>query len=407
MTDLLFLAHRIPYPPNKGDKIRSYHFLRGLAERYRVHLGAFVDDPDDWQHEGELRKVCASVRLVPIRPKFARVKALIRGLATGQALSLPYFDSSDLRAWVDGVLATGRIERVFVYSSPMAQFVLDRHVHDSRRTVVDFVDVDSDKWRQYADKKAWPISALYAREARLLSAFERDVARRADASVFVSPAEAEFFRTEVAPPEARIVAVENGVDTEYFSPERDYPDPYDGHQPVIVFTGAMDYWANVDAVTWFANEVLPGVRREVPEASFWIVGSRPTESVKRLASLPGVRVTGTVPDVRPFLAHAAVAVAPLRIARGIQNKVLEAMAMARPVVASPQAMDGLDLPADASPVTVDEAPDWVRQVAARAATSPIVAATALRDAVVSRYAWDSKVQRISDLMETGAVAPAG
>jgi sugar transferase (PEP-CTERM/EpsH1 system associated) len=202
--------------------------------------------------------------------------------------------------------------------------------------------VDSDKWRQYASRRRWPMSWVYRREGKLLEACERDYARRFDAVLLVSEVEAGMFRN-IAPESAqRILALRNGVDTVYFDPALLQPNPFPSEHQPLVFTGAMDYWANVDAVDWFAREVLPLIRQRCPQAHFWIVGSRPGDAVQRLAKLPGVAVTGSVPDVRPYLAHAQLVVAPLRVARGVQNKVLEALSMARPVVASSAALDGLE-----------------------------------------------------------------
>jgi sugar transferase (PEP-CTERM/EpsH1 system associated) len=332
---LLFLAHRIPYPPDKGDKIRSWHMLRHLAEEWEVHLGAFVDDAADWAHAEVLKGVCADTCLRPLNPSTGKLRALT-GLLTGQALTLPYYRDAVLERWVRGKLDSG-IHAVVVYSSAMAQFVLDAQ---GVRRIMDFVDIDSDKWRQYASTKPWPLSWLYGREGRKLLEWERRVARDFDASLFVSEAEARDFR-RVAPESAgKIGHFYNGVDTDYFSPGHGFDNPFPAGCRGLVFTGAMDYWPNADAVTWFVREVLPLVRREVPEAGFYIVGSRPGDGVKALAG-DGVVVTGRVPDVRPYLAHAQAVVAPLRIARGIQNKVLEGMAMAKAVVATPQALEGI------------------------------------------------------------------
>jgi sugar transferase (PEP-CTERM/EpsH1 system associated) len=229
-----------------------------------------------------------------------------------------------------------------VFSSPMAQYAPSNGV--AVRKVVDFVDVDSEKWRQYAERHRWPMSWLYRREGERLLEFERGVARSADASVFVTREEAELFRRRAGIEGARIDAIVNGVDTGYFSPERDYENPYPAGHPVLVFTGMMDYWANVDAVTWFAREVLPRVREAAGTVRMFIVGGRPARAVERLVSIEGVTVTGAVKDVRPYVAYAALSIAPLRVARGIQNKVLEAIAMGKPVVTTTSALEGLDVP---------------------------------------------------------------
>jgi len=337
VQELLYLAHRIPFPPNKGDKVRSFNEVKHLAKTYRVHLGAFIDDPDDWRYVDELKKYCGETHFVSLSPKVSRLKS-IRGLLTGEALTLPYYRNASLAAWVKKMLSSHPIGHVVIYSSPMAQYVLDT---SNVRRVADFVDVDSDKWRQYAPTKSWPLSWIYGREAEKLSAFERSTASVFDATLLVAPHEAQLLRDIAPESAARIHHANNGVDADFFSPDHQFASFYKADERAIVFTGAMDYWPNVDAVEWFADKVFPAVRAKHPQASFYIVGSRPAPRLQRLAEIDGVTVTGSVPDVRPYIAHANLAVAPLRIARGIQNKVLEAMAMAKAIVVSPQAAAGI------------------------------------------------------------------
>jgi len=335
---LLFLVHRIPYPPNKGDKIRSYHLLKHLAQRYHVHLGTFVDDPNDWQYVDTVKQLCGETHFAALNSRIARLRS-IGALGANRALSLDYYRDAGLRAWVKELLGSRPINRVLVFSSAMAQYADSAQL---TRRVIDFVDVDSDKWQQYAEKKFWPMSWLYRREGRQLLRYEQQVARNFDASLLVSQPEAQLFRQLAPDSSHKIGFFNNGVDTDYFSPAHSFPNPYQPDEAVMAFTGAMDYWPNIDAVQWFAREILPSIRARNPAAHFFIIGARPSSQVQMLANLPGVRVTGTVPDVRPYLAHARMAVAPLRIARGIQNKVLEAMAMAMPVLVSPQALEGID-----------------------------------------------------------------
>jgi len=336
---LLFLAHRIPYPPNKGDKIRSFHLLRHLAKTHRVFLGAFVDDPADYAGVSALEEHCEQVFLRDLSPIRAKLRSLT-GLLRGQPLTVPYYRDSSMQAWVDQVLAEQDIDRVLVFSSAMAQYVLgDDYRHLTR--VVDFVDVDSDKWRQYAGQHRWPMSWLYRREGRRLLCFERRVAASCDASLFVSPAEAELFRS-LAPRHAdRVGYAANGVDLDFFDPALNLENPYQPEELPLVFTGAMDYWPNVDAVQWFATQILPLVRASYPQATFHIVGGGAGPAVQALVAEPGVQLAGRVPDVRPWLQHAAAVVAPLRVARGVQNKVLEGLAMARPTVVTPAALEGI------------------------------------------------------------------
>jgi sugar transferase (PEP-CTERM/EpsH1 system associated) len=395
MENLLLLVHRIPFPPNKGDKIRSYHLLRHLAARYRVHLGTFVDDPDDWQYVEQVRALCAGSHFARLDPKLARVRSL-GALLSGRALSFDYYRDAGMQAWVENAMREQKIDRVVVFSSTMAQYI---EGYANARRVIDYCDVDSDKWRQYAEQKRWPMSWLYAREARALLAYERQVARNCDAALFATEPEAQLFKSLAPESEAKIGHFNNGVDTDYFSPARPYANPFADGERALVFTGAMDYWPNVDAVEWFAAEVFPKLAARFADLRFYIVGARPTPAVQALGKLPGVIVTGTVPDVRPYLAHAAVSVAPLRVARGVQNKVLEAMAMALPVVVSPQALEGIDASPGAEVLLADGAEAFAQAVTRVLGEDDLALRARARERVERLYSWPSNLAKIETRLE--------
>jgi sugar transferase (PEP-CTERM/EpsH1 system associated) len=338
MKKLLYLVHRIPYPPNKGDKIRSFHFLKALAEKYEIYLGTFIDDPDDWQYVDALKSYCKDSFCVDLQPQWAKLISL-SGFLSNEALSLPYYRNQALQTWVDSVIETHDIQQAMIFSSPMAQYLVN---HPQVDLVADYVDVDSDKWLQYAKSKRWPASWVYQRESQKLLDYEIDMANRAKSTLFVSEQESQLFKQLAPSVSEKIDYVNNGVDTVFFDPSLTYESPFAQAEIAIVFTGAMDYWANVDAVIWFAQEVFPLVKQQCADARFYIVGSKPTKQVLQLAEADeSIIVTGRVEDVRHYVANAAVVIAPLRIARGIQNKVLEAMAMAKPVVVTPAAMEGI------------------------------------------------------------------
>lgn len=339
MRELLFLAHRLPFPPEKGEKIRAWHMLRRLAQTHRIRLGCFIDDPADWDHVPFLRSVCAEVACFDFSRRRQQIKAIL-GLRPGQALTLGYFRDRRLQNWVDRTISTCPIEGAFVFSSSMAPYLSGRPLQGPR--VLDMVDVDSEKWAAYAEHLAWPKRAIWAREARTLLALERRVVADFDRTLFVS--RDEWLRFTALAPECatRTDWLENGVDGIRFSPDFVCDDPFPTASPRLVFTGTMDYWPNADAVAWFVREVMPRLRTLPCPPVFYIVGANPGPEVMKLAETNAdVFVTGRVPDTRPFILHADVIVAPLRVARGIQNKVLEAMAMGRPVVASPQAYEGV------------------------------------------------------------------
>lgn len=395
MEEILYLVHRIPYPPNKGDKIRSYHLLKHLSQRYRVHLGTFIDDEGDWKYRDKVKSFCGETCFVSLSPNAARIRSL-RGFFSRRPLTLPYYWDSDLQTWVNHILETRPIRNILVFSSAMAQYAGQaRRVH----RIIDFVDIDSDKWMQYASAKSWPMNWIYWRESKLLLGYERQIARDFDGATFVSQAEADLFG-QLAPEAAnKVTYFNNGVDADYFSPHHSYANPYTAGLHTLVFTGAMDYWANIDAVEWFARRVFPKIRTQLPEVEFHIVGARPTAAVIALASLPGITVTGSVPDVRPFLAHASLVVAPLRIARGIQNKVLEAMAMEKIAVVSPQAMAGIRaLPGRELIVAGDES-DFASQIFTLLGNgSDLGIGSAARNRVLECYSWEKSLGRIDALL---------
>ncbi|MES1925731.1 TIGR03087 family PEP-CTERM/XrtA system glycosyltransferase [Salinisphaera sp. T31B1] len=395
MREVLFLCHRIPYPPNKGDKIRAYHWLRALASRYVVHLGTFVDDPADWSGRDTVQQWCDQTCFRPLVPMRARLRSL-NGLRRREALSFAYYRDARMSRWVKQLAARRSLDAVIAFSSTMGPYALS--VPDVRR-VLDFVDVDSDKWAQYARTGTAPMAWVHGREARKLAAAEERLADEFDASVFVSDAEADFFRHRAPQAGARIHAIANGVDADYFSAEAGFDRlSAPGHGARVVFTGAMDYGANVDAVCWFAEKVWPGVRAACADAQFTIVGLRPAARVRALAELDGIEVTGAVADVRPYLAAADVAVAPMRIARGIQNKVLEAFAMGLPVVMTPQAAAGLRPVGPEFADVVEPHQAFADAVLSRFGSNPQTAAAA-RGYVSRYYGWPARFDELLSLVE--------
>lgn len=396
--DLLLLTQRIPYPPNKGEKIRHFQILKHLAKTHNVHLGCLVDDPDDWQHVETVKSLCADTYVARLDRRFDAISHL-KALVTGDALSVALYRHSGLAAWVTRTLATVRPAVVFVCSSNMAPYVL-KNPHRGRARIVDLVDVDSEKWRAYAGQNFGPMRWLYRREAKLVFALERRAAHEADYCTFVSEAEADMFRRLVPERADTIVGISNGVDCAYFDPDGGFAAPYNVGVPNFVFTGTMDYVPNVDAVTWFANEILPAIRRNLPDAQFHIVGANPAQAVQNLTRIKGVHVTGRVPDVRPYLAHATAAVAPMRIARGIQNKVLEAMAMAKPVIVTSDALEGIDAAPESELLLADDAAAFAAAAYRLAAdvTEGRRIGEAARRRVVADFSWEGRLQGFDRLL---------
>lgn len=397
MQGLLYLTHRIPYPPNKGDKIRSFHILQHLSKHHRVFLGTFIDDEQDWQYVDQVRSYCEDTCIVEIEPLAARARSVF-ALLGNDPLTLAYFRHPRLQQWVTQIFERQAVSVSVIFSAAMAQYV-EPSWHGRR--IIDFVDVDSDKWRQYSVSKPWPFSWIYRREADCLFGYERRIASEFDHATFVSEKEAALFR-QLAPECAqKTTFFNNGVDTDFFSPNRDYPNPYPTDVKALVFTGAMDYWANIDAVDWFAHQVFPSIRARQPDSWFYIVGAKPSKAVQLLANLPGVCVTGRVADVRPYLQHAAAAVAPLRIARGIQNKVLEAMAMQKPVIVTPQALEGIHAICGKELLVADNETEFVDQVLSVLENrNAVISGEAARNRIIADYTWDNSLSRLDIMLET-------
>ncbi len=398
MLKILFLTHRFPFPPDRGDRIRSHAIIRHLAERHQISLASIVERPPDDGALRDARSLCASVDIGTV----SRLRHLAAAccLATMTPLTLPLFRSAALRAKIDRRLATESFDLIFIYCSSMAPYVLGR---TAVPTVIDFIDVDSQKWLDYARASAFPMKAIYRREAALLRRFERRVVQACAHAFVASEREAVILRSIV--PGAPITAIPNGVGLiPRLRPRRD--------SRKLVFTGVMDYRPNVDAVTYLVRDVWPAVRAAVPDAEFVIVGQKPSREVRRLAGVPGVTVTGWVSDVSAYLAEAAVFVAPLRLARGIQNKILEAMAAGIPVVTTQAGLAGLDalpgrdlLAADTADLFAQQTVSLLRDVGLRESLSRSAQVFVRR-----HHQWGPKAAQLerilSDVVAAGAAANA-
>ncbi|MBN1588459.1 MAG: TIGR03087 family PEP-CTERM/XrtA system glycosyltransferase [Pirellulales bacterium] len=331
---VLFIAHRVPYPPDRGDRIRSFHLLKFLAARADVCL-AFLSDhavPDETM--SVLRRYCRRVADVRLDRRLRWLGAA-RSMALGRTATEGLFGSRRLKHIVRDWSANTRFDAVFAFCSSVAQY-LDAPALAGVPTVIDLVDVDSQKWFDYAEHSRGPRQKVFRLEGKRLRRLEASLSNRAAAITLVSPQEARLYRSFC--PAEHVYVIQNGVDLEYFAPQETSAGSAADH---CVFVGALDYEANLDGVTWFCQEIWPRVRQRCPHMVFRLVGSNPGTAARRLATLPGVELVGEVPDVRPYLSDAAIALVPLRIARGLQNKVLEAMAMGKPVVVTPQALEGI------------------------------------------------------------------
>jgi sugar transferase (PEP-CTERM/EpsH1 system associated) len=390
------LAHRIPYPPHTGDKTRAFHIARYLAQRHELTLAFLVDDQNDLTGVNELRQSVPDILFARLWKPASLVRG-VAGLVRGATVTLPYFYSRALVRQAARRHREAGFDMVYASSTAMAQYSPTADVP----LVMDFVDVDSDKWRQYAERRRAPLGWLYRTEARRLQGCEGEIARRATLSLLATDVEAELLRSFA--PWARTAVVPNGIDSVYYAPQ-----PVDPTEPAVIFTGAMDYLPNIDAVQHFCTDIFPLVRREVPGTVFYIVGLNPSADVRRLGEIPGVVVTGPVPDVRPYYARARVCVAPLRIGRGIQNKVLQGMAMGLPVVATPLAARGvLGTPGvhlEVADGVTSFAAQVVRLLGQSAARRDL--GLAGRACVETHYTWERNLAGLESLLVQAAVRSA-
>lgn len=406
MAGILFLSHRIPFPPNRGDKIRSHHLLKRLAHLGPVHVGTFAETDADRAERPNLANLATTHCLRDRRKPLAL--AGIEALASGKPFSLTAFHDARLARWVARTVEDHGIDTIFVFSGQMGQYV---PADFAGRVVLDLCDVDSAKFDAYADagERRW----INRREARLLAIEERRMAQRAEATLLISEAEADLFRSRLgATGDVSIRVVSNGIDGNFFDPARIEPEPelVAGEGPQLVFTGQMDYRPNVEAILWAARELMPRLRRVHAHARLHVVGRAPVDEIRRLHGENGMRIWGEVPDVRPFLKAADIVVAPLRIARGVQNKVLEAMAMERAVVLTPDAATGIPAwdgehfriaPAEGGSMSATIA-QMLEDEQSRAAMGK-----AARQFVTGTQSWDVVLAPLEALLEAGPDGNAG
>jgi polysaccharide biosynthesis protein PslH len=355
---LLFLSQRLPYPPNKGEKIRAYHFLCHLAQHYSIYLGCFVDDPHDLAHVAALSPLCTEICAIPINPR-TRFLAALPGWLAGMPLSYSLFRRATLRSWLRDISTRIKPDYVFAYSSNIADYALQLG-YRPKHVIFDFVDVDSAKFEDVAALAPPTTRWLYALEAKRVKQAEARLAVHADRLLFVSLPEEALFQARTHQAFTNSLALENGVDLAVFNPMLLEENPYGDARPTLVFTGAMDYWPNIDGILWFVNHVLPLLHAQHSTLRLAIVGSNPAPAVRALAN-NNIMVTGRVARVQPYLAHANLAIVPLRVARGLQNKVLEALAMGVPTLCSPQALNGIPATPEVHLGLAHTPEDWARK----------------------------------------------
>ena len=477
---ILYLAHRIPYPPNKGDKIRSFNEIKYLSSSHEIHLACLADNPADLKHANDLNQYCKKVYVAPLNKTIAKAKSLT-SLFHERPLSVAYFYSNSLQTVINQWLSGNSYDAIICFSSPMAEYLFrspflahrfqhpassdqkqvlnhelssmpaqwngspipsgsyqlsDQHPASGRSPIpnprspmliMDFCDLDSDKWLQYSQRSRFPLNLVYKVEHKRLFKYEKRINQLFDHSVFVSNQEANLFQS-LFPKARNISVIPNGVDYNYFSPEAstqqtftplsgsnllnrgnklnklnkpNKPNKPQQNGPILLFTGAMDYHANVEGVTWFCSEILPLIKRNFPKSQFHIVGSNPHHKVRDLANRSGIKVTGFVEDIRPYYQAADVCVIPLRLARGVQNKVLEAMAMGKAVVATSKATEGIQAVPEEHVLiedTVDGFFNAVLRLFKDHSLRKRLGAMA-RELVMAKYDWSTNMKKLENFLQ--------
>jgi sugar transferase (PEP-CTERM/EpsH1 system associated) len=386
---VLFACHRVPFPPKRGGKIRPLNIIRHLTSQgHRVTVASLARNAAEVEESKGLAAHCEAA-LVEVIPDYVAWPRMVAWLPSARPSSFAYFHSPRLARRVRQALAEGPFDLVFAHCSSAAPYVADAQ---AALKILDYGDMDSQKWREYVHYKSFPLSAGYRLEAAKLERAERLLAQKFDLCTCTTAAELQSLR------DLGVTSAcdwfPNGVDATFFEPVPEYD------ADLIAFVGRMDYYPNQQGVTMFCRDVLPKLRARRPRLRFQIVGADPPEAIRELGKLPGVSVTGSVPDVRPFLTRAALSVAPLAIARGTQNKILESMAMGVPVVCSIAAAGGVDAVPGEHLLTAANADEYVAAVS-RILESPELRrqlALSGRARVLSHHAWRSSMARLDALI---------
>ena len=389
--NILYLCHRFPYPPKRGGKIRPFNMIRHLgAQGHRVTVCSLARSEAEAEEGRGIAPHCAAFEMGMVREPVQWARMIVR-LPLLTPSSMGYFYSPELAAHVRRLLASQRFDLIFVHCSSVAQYV--EHVQGIPK-ILDFGDMDSQKWLEYANYKPFPLSLGYTLEGSKMLWAEKRLARRFD--LCTATTRAEWQTLQDYGTGAATDWFPNGVDAQFFSPT---DGAYDAD--TISFIGRMDYYPNQECMQRFCDQVWPLVREQRPGMKLLIVGADPSPAMRALGQRPGVTVTGSVPDVRPYIRGSALMVAPLAIARGTQNKILEAMAMGVPVVTSSAAAGGVDAEADKHLLVADTAPQ-IAQAVLRITGNPEERARLAqsgRERMLSHHAWPQSMRRLDGIIE--------
>ncbi len=391
---VLVLTHRLPYAPNRGDRLRAYHMLQGLKDRAEVELVSLVHDDEEASHADEVRSFVSRIHTIRV-PRLRNYARSALTLLGDTPLTHGLLDAPEMAGVLEEVCRRHRPDVVFAYGSGMARFALQAPLNDIP-LVLDFVDIDSQKWRDMAAVSHPPLSWIYAREAATLGAFEARAAKRAVAALVVNAREAAIARGLA--PDANVRVLNNGIEIGRLRPPAAAAD-----STRVVFCGVMNYAPNDAGMQWFVREVWPTVLAARPDATLAIVGSDPTIPLKRLcAGDASIQVTGRVPDVREWLWESAVGIAPLHVARGVQNKALEAIAAGLPIVITGAVAGGLPEVAVSASSVANTPAHFAHHVLALLALTPTERRARALRADLSQLTWPQTLAPLWPILESAA-----
>lgn len=399
--NILFITQRIPYPANKGEKIRSFHQIKHLAEQKNniTVLSPYEDDEE--LAFAEQLSLFENISSYCIKLD-SKIRRLLIGLLKNESLSVANFYSDRLQCEIDSSIKQSSFDAIICTSSAMAKYIFRskslKNMPTRPMLLMDFMDLDSDKWQQYANTSRWPMKWIYQREAKLLASYEQKITQAFDISFFIADAEVALFKAQVKST-GKVLTLGNGMDTEVFSPAPISPNNLD---PVFLFTGVMDYKPNIDAVVWFVEEVWTEILNQYPKARFIIAGMNPTTQIEELKRSKGIEVTGFVDDILPYYHQADYFVAPFRLARGVQNKVLQGFACGLPVISTPMGAEGIDCEDDKSILIASTAQEFLKQINRLEQNSSfknIIIKNAL-ELIYDHYSWQGKLQTLDDELKS-------
>ncbi|MFT2090386.1 TIGR03087 family PEP-CTERM/XrtA system glycosyltransferase [Paraglaciecola sp. 2405UD69-4] len=397
--NILLLSHRVPFPPNKGEKIRTFHQVQHLNELgHQVHLIAPYEDETELVYFKALEdSLCSTVTTSLLSKKLVR---LLKGLIKGKALSVANFYNLKLQKQFDDFVTKNNIDAIICSASSVAEYVFKSEALEAMKRapllIMDFMDVDSDKWGQYKESSSFPMSLIYSREQRLLKAYEKQIVEQFDTCYLIAEAEVNLFNEKVIKSD-KVQVMGNGLDTSAY-----YPNPLKKQSggSTFLFTGVMNYKPNEDAVLWFVKECWPSILKTHPESRFIIAGMSPSSDILQLKNEESIEVTGFVDDILPYYHQADIFVAPFRLARGVQNKVLQAFSCALPVISTPMGAEGI-LCTPGKDILIASTPAEFIQQAKKLISNTKLAESIAQNSeeiIKQNYSWQSQLKPLVSLL---------